>query len=76
MLSWIFRHRSRLGVIYGISPVLPVPAQLAAPAPRDDGRTGSETGYAPARGEASLAPGDWARRSRYVVMRPMHPDVG
>ena len=63
MLSWVFRHRARLRVIYGLQPLAePVPCLPAAQlAESESGETGSER----------LAPGHWARRSRYVVLRPM-----
>ncbi|MBJ02557.1 MAG: hypothetical protein CMK00_06780 [Planctomycetes bacterium] len=75
MLTWVFRHRSRLGRIYG-SPA------LAAP---DDSRAFGEGldlpgGHAPEQASAESTAGPAAthpqaghvqRRSRWVLLRPM-----
>jgi|GEM_PF-3368079 len=69
MLSWVFRHRAQLGRIYGIPPAeAPVALPAAPPVPR---LAAGEDGAA-----RPLAPGGWARRRRYVVLRPMQPDAG
>lgn len=66
MLSWVFRHRARLRVIYGLAPAeglvpcLPA-AKVVESEPNEQGEAGDKR----------LAPGHWARRSRYVVLRPM-----
>jgi hypothetical protein len=61
MLSWIFRHRQRLGVIYGRTRA---PA-LAGP------RFSPPRALLSAR-PADLRPGELARRGRFVELRPMH----
>lgn len=70
MLSWVFRHRARLGVIYGLTPL---PAGLAPPAPaaRPEPEAGGDARTAAREGAAPEAPGSWSRRERWVVLRPM-----
>ena len=67
MLSWVFRHRARLGLIYGIPPALQVVQGLLPAAPKPDAKPSEE---------ARLPPGSWARRRHYVVLRPMLPNTG
>jgi hypothetical protein len=53
--AWIFRHRARLRVIYGV----------AAPAERESAR-----GAQRAAGKARAGDGSVRRSGRYVVLRP------
>lgn len=63
MLSWIFRHRGRLQVIYG----------TVAP-PRLAGRRFAEPegeGAAISESRTRARPGELRRRGRHVVVRPL-----
>ncbi len=68
MRSWVFRHRARLRVIYGLPFPLPadeaVPEEVPEPAPRARPKKVRRSG---------LEPGMVARRGRYVVIAPMDP---
>lgn len=64
MLSWIFRHRQRLGVIYGMAPIPALPGARLQAAP-----TGGP--MAIAEGEDPVRPGALRRRGRVIELRPM-----
>ena len=68
MYSWVFRHRRRLQVIYGLTPAPALP-EVREGRERGAGRPKvTERQLAPA---THLEPGDWARRSKYLIIRPM-----
>lgn len=85
MLSWVFRHRARLGIIYGLSSASAEAAAIEACAePENLQRRYEPQSEAPpellaapreARGAPTdeLEPGRWVRRARYVLLRPMRP---
>ena len=79
MLSWVFRHRARLGVIYGLTAPEPgLPTTDAQPSdgepqpPRPAEEPVGDRGE-PVPVGAEVKPGHWARRARYVLLRPMPP---
>jgi hypothetical protein len=57
MRSWVFRHRQRLRVIYGVAPAASAPSAAKPRATESRAR--------------GLDPGEWRRTSRHVVLRPM-----
>ncbi len=80
MYSWVFRHRARLRVIYGVGPApsvagcKPVEQDLGDPdSPQMDERIEEEPGEETQRvsPRERLEPGAWARRNAYVILRPM-----
>jgi hypothetical protein len=70
MLSWVFRHRARLGVLYGLTPP-PAALAPAPPAPVPAAEEVEEPRTVAREGAAPEAPGTWSRRERWVVLRPM-----
>ena len=70
MLSWVFRHRARLGVIYGLTPV---PSGIAPlpPAPEPEAHEEAEVRPEALGGACEESPGTLARRERWVLLRPM-----
>ena len=79
MHSWIFRHRLRLKVIYGLhfpsdpeepeeAAFLRLPAHEPAPALPEAAESGRSGEPSPAKG-----PGTLVRRGRYLVLSPMRP---
>lgn len=68
MRSWVFRHRARLRVIYG----LPLPLPEDRPAPEEVRETAPRVKPKKVR-RSGLEPGMVARRGRYVVIAPMDP---
>lgn len=82
MLSWVFRHRARLGVIYGLtarepglgaSGAQPSDGEPRAPHPAEE--PAGDCGE-PVQAGGEVKPGHWARRARYVLLRPMRPGQG
>jgi hypothetical protein len=68
MHSWVFRHRARLRVIYGVAAERP-----AEPAPRPARRL--KPGHGAARG-VKTAPGTIRRGATGVTLRPMRRRAG
>ncbi len=90
MYSWVFRHRARLRVIYGLAPASEALASAstredACAAATSEARDGDEPHFANESNAVKgpdqvgtperLEPGNWARRNSYVVMRPMRTDA-
>ena len=69
MHSWLFRHRARLRVLYGLAPADPVEApaeaRVSEPAPAPEGTRRLRTR------RNRLVPGTLARRGRWVLVSPM-----
>jgi hypothetical protein len=79
MHSWVFRHRARLRVIYGLGPAPALPSveapaeQPAEPAPEplaEDAEEHSSSRKMRTR-KHRLTPGTLARRGRWVLFAPM-----
>ncbi len=71
MYSWVFRHRRRLQVIYGLAPAPALPEVREGREGRDRSADRPEVAKRQLAPPARLEPGDWARRSKYLVIRPM-----
>ena len=69
MLSWVFRNRLRLRVIYGVAEVPPLPGA------RFSGRRSPGSGAAAEGRSTRQRPGEVRVLSRHVVLRPMPPRV-
>ena len=72
MLSWVYRNRRRLMVIYGVAEELSLPGLRFAPHPDRRDRGAGEEG---ASCEEPVEPGRLVRRRRWTVVRPMPPRV-
>lgn len=79
MHSWLFRHRARLRVLYGLAPQaeLARPVEERAAPAREDAAPATSAGPRRMRTRKNrLSPGTLARRGRWVLFAPMPRRVG